>query len=78
MQLQKEQMAAQAPPGLIGMHTNMAAVVPPEIDKLPASAVRHRGFTGRPGGAPITLSHPNLRGRGHMRFLAALSPPVKP
>ena len=29
-----EQMAAQASPGLIGMHTNMAAVVPPEIDKL--------------------------------------------
>ena len=29
-----EQMAVQAPPGLIGMHTNMAAVVPPEIDKL--------------------------------------------
>ena len=28
-------MAAQAPPGLIGMHTNMAGVVPPEIDKLP-------------------------------------------
>ena len=27
-------MAAHAPPGLIGMHTNMAAVVPPEIDKL--------------------------------------------
>jgi pimeloyl-ACP methyl ester carboxylesterase len=27
-------MAAQAPPGLIGMHTNMAAVVPPEIDQL--------------------------------------------
>ena len=29
-----EQMASQAPPGLIGMHTNMAAVVPPEIDTL--------------------------------------------
>ena len=29
-----EQMATQAPPGLIGMHTNMAAVVPPEIDTL--------------------------------------------
>src|SRR6185295_2676094 len=28
-----EQMAVQAPPELIGMHTNMAAVVPPEIDK---------------------------------------------
>ncbi len=27
-------MAAQAPSGLIGMHTNLAAVVPPEIDKL--------------------------------------------
>ena len=27
-------MAAQAPPGLIGMHTNMAGVVPPAIDKL--------------------------------------------
>jgi pimeloyl-ACP methyl ester carboxylesterase len=27
-------MAAQAPPGLIGMHTNMPAVIPPEIDKL--------------------------------------------
>jgi pimeloyl-ACP methyl ester carboxylesterase len=26
-------MAAQAPSGLIGMHTNMAAVVPPEIDQ---------------------------------------------
>jgi pimeloyl-ACP methyl ester carboxylesterase len=25
-------LAAQAPPGLIGMHTNMAGVVPPEID----------------------------------------------
>ena len=27
-------MAAQAPPGLIGMHTNMPGVVPPEIDTL--------------------------------------------
>jgi pimeloyl-ACP methyl ester carboxylesterase len=27
-------LAAQAPPGLIGMHTNMPGVVPPEIDKL--------------------------------------------
>jgi pimeloyl-ACP methyl ester carboxylesterase len=27
-------MAAQAPPGLIGMHTNMPAVIPPDIDKL--------------------------------------------
>ena len=34
-------MAAQAPPGLIGMHTNMAGVVPPEIDKLALG--RHSG-----------------------------------
>jgi len=27
-------MAAQAPPGLIGMHTNMPGAVPPEIDTL--------------------------------------------
>ena len=27
-------MAVQAPPGLIGMHTNFAGTVPPEIDKL--------------------------------------------
>jgi pimeloyl-ACP methyl ester carboxylesterase len=27
-----EQMALQLPPGLIGIHTNMAATVPPEID----------------------------------------------
>ncbi len=27
-------MAAQAPPGLIGMHTNFPGTVPPEIDKL--------------------------------------------
>src|SRR5258706_15927653 len=25
-------MGAQAPPGLLGIHTNMAAVVPPDID----------------------------------------------
>ncbi len=28
-----EQMAVQAPPGLIAVHTNMPAAVPPEIDK---------------------------------------------
>ena len=27
-------MAAQAPPGLIGMHVNLAGAIPPEIDKL--------------------------------------------
>jgi pimeloyl-ACP methyl ester carboxylesterase len=41
-----EQMAVQAPPELIGIHTNMAGVVPPEIDAL--------AFTGAP--APEGLS----------------------
>jgi pimeloyl-ACP methyl ester carboxylesterase len=31
-----ELMALQAPPGLLGIHTNMAATVPPEIDKAMA------------------------------------------
>jgi pimeloyl-ACP methyl ester carboxylesterase len=33
-------MGAQAPPGLLGIHTNMAGAVPPEIDKA--------AFTGSP------------------------------
>ena len=41
-----EQMALLAPPGLIGIHTNMPATVPPEIDKA--------AFGGAP--APAGLS----------------------
>ena len=41
-----EQMALLAPPGLIGIHTNMPATVPPEIDKA--------AFAGAP--APSSLS----------------------
>ena len=41
-----EQMALLKPPGLIGIHTNMPATVPPEIDKL--------AFAGAP--APAGLS----------------------
>jgi pimeloyl-ACP methyl ester carboxylesterase len=39
-------MGAQAPPGLIGIHTNMAAVIPPEIDKA--------AFTGAPPPADLS------------------------
>ena len=39
-------MAVQAPPGLVGIHTNMAGAVPPDIDKA--------AFTGQP--APAGLS----------------------
>jgi pimeloyl-ACP methyl ester carboxylesterase len=35
-----DQMGVQAPPGLIGIHTNMAGAVPPEIDQA--------AFTGAP------------------------------
>src|SRR6202030_1437451 len=41
-----EQMALLAPPGLIGIHTNMPATVPPDIDKA--------AFAGAP--APSDLS----------------------
>jgi pimeloyl-ACP methyl ester carboxylesterase len=34
-----EQMAVQAPPGLIGIHTNMPGAVPPEIDKAAFTGV---------------------------------------
>jgi len=39
-------MGAQAPPGLIGIHTNMAAVIPPEIDKA--------AFSGAPAPTDLT------------------------
>ena len=39
-------MGIEAPPGLLGIHTNMAGVIPPEIDKL--------AFSGAP--APPDLS----------------------
>ena len=32
-----EQMGLQAPPGLLGIHTNMPGVFPVEIDKAAAS-----------------------------------------
>jgi hypothetical protein len=35
-----DMMGVQAPPGLLGIHTNMAAAVPPDIDKA--------AFTGAP------------------------------
>ncbi len=41
-----ELMGAQAPPGLLGFHTNMANVIPPEVDGA--------AFTGSP--APAGLS----------------------
>ncbi|MGP0088448.1 MAG: epoxide hydrolase family protein [Xanthobacteraceae bacterium] len=34
-----EQMALQTPPGLVGIHTNMPATVPPDIDKLALAGV---------------------------------------
>ncbi len=41
-----ELMGVQAPPGLVGIHTNMANVIPPDIDKA--------AFSGAP--APVDLS----------------------
>ena len=48
-----EQMALQAPPGLIGIHTNMPATVPPDIAKAL-----------RPAGRRRPASHPTRNRRG--------------
>jgi pimeloyl-ACP methyl ester carboxylesterase len=49
-------MGLQAPPELLGIHTNMAGAVPAEIDKA--------AFTGAP--APADLSRDELRGYEHL------------
>jgi pimeloyl-ACP methyl ester carboxylesterase len=54
-------MAAQAPPGLLGMHTNMPGVIPPEV----AQAIRF--VTGAP--APAGLSAAEERCWEQVNFL---------
>jgi pimeloyl-ACP methyl ester carboxylesterase len=49
-------MGVEAPPELLGIHTNMAGAVPPEIDRA--------AFTGAP--APANLSSDELRGYEHL------------
>jgi pimeloyl-ACP methyl ester carboxylesterase len=51
-------MGAQAPPGLLGIHTNMAAVVPPDIDKA--------ALAGAP--APSGLSADERSAYDHLAF----------
>ena len=51
-----DQMGVQAPPELIGIHTNMAGAVPPEVDKA--------AFTGAP--APAGLSAEEQRAFEHL------------
>jgi pimeloyl-ACP methyl ester carboxylesterase len=54
-------MGAQAPSGLLGIHTNMAGVVPPEIDKA--------AFSGAP--APPDLSADERRAYDRLVFFYA-------
>ncbi len=56
-----DQQGLQAPPGLIGIHTNMAGVVPPEIDKA--------AQTGAP--APAGLSAEELSQYERLKFVYA-------
>ena len=46
-----ELMGAQAPAGLLGFHTNMANVIPPEVDKA--------AFTGSPAPAGLSAEEKN-------------------
>jgi pimeloyl-ACP methyl ester carboxylesterase len=54
-------MGVQAPPGLLGIHTNMAGAVPPEIDKA--------AFTGAP--PPPDLSAEEKRAYDRLAFFYA-------
>jgi len=56
-------MAAQAPPGLIGMHTNMAGVVPADV-----SAALARNVLGAGDGPPAGLSAEESRTYEQLNF----------
>jgi pimeloyl-ACP methyl ester carboxylesterase len=56
-------MAAQAPPELLGMHTNMAGVVPPQV-----SAALARNVLGAGGAAPQGLSAAESRTYEQLNF----------
>jgi pimeloyl-ACP methyl ester carboxylesterase len=56
-----ELMGVQAPPELLGIHTNMANVIPLEIDKL--------AFSGAP--APVNLSADEKLAYEHLSFVYA-------
>ena len=57
-------MGAEAPPALLGIHTNMPGTVPPEISKLLASNVLGAG-----GPAPSGLSSDEQRAYDRLNFL---------
>jgi pimeloyl-ACP methyl ester carboxylesterase len=57
-----DMMGVQAPPGLLGIHTNMAATVPPDIDKA--------AFTGAP--PPPSLSAEERHAYDRLAFFYTL------
>jgi pimeloyl-ACP methyl ester carboxylesterase len=66
-----EQMALLAPPGLIGIHTNMPATVPPEIDAAAlAGAPAPAGLSGDEQHAYEQLAYFYKRGLGYANEMA--------
>jgi pimeloyl-ACP methyl ester carboxylesterase len=60
-----EQMAVQQPPGLIGIHTNMPATVPDEINKSLAAGVPPAGLSADERNAWDQLAFFNKEGLGY-------------
>jgi pimeloyl-ACP methyl ester carboxylesterase len=66
-----DKMAAQKPPGLLGIHVNMPATVPPEIAKsLQAGSPPPAGLSARERAAYKSLDNLYTRGGGYAAMMA--------
>ena len=62
-----DKMAAQAPPGLLGIHVNMPATVPPDVAKALAAGDPAAGRTVRRGEGRVRVAGQPLHARRRLR-----------